>query len=80
MLANLLDFGAVTVDDVMTPRNQIHAVDLHAKPGILVSNHSNAVTHQLYKGAKIQEFEVRRSISCKTALREQVLELLALYN
>ena len=32
MLANLLDVEAVNVDDVMTPRNQIHAVDLNAKP------------------------------------------------
>src|SRR6266581_3819696 len=31
MLANLIDVGAVTVDDVMTPRNQIHALDLAAK-------------------------------------------------
>jgi len=46
---------------------------------VLLSNHSNEFTHQLYKGAKIQEFDVRRSISCKTALRGQVLELLALY-
>jgi Mg2+/Co2+ transporter CorB len=36
MLANLIDVGAVTVDDVMTPRNQIHAIDLNAKPGHLV--------------------------------------------
>ena len=35
MLANLLDVDAITVDDVMTPRNQIHAVDLRAKPGHL---------------------------------------------
>ena len=35
MLANLLDVEAVTVDDVMTPRNQIHALDLNAKPGHL---------------------------------------------
>ena len=35
MLANLLDLGAVTVDDVMTPRNQIHALDLDAKPAHL---------------------------------------------
>jgi Mg2+/Co2+ transporter CorB len=32
MLANLLDLEAVSVDDVMTPRNQIHALDLAAKP------------------------------------------------
>ncbi len=31
MLANLLDVEAVAVDDVMTPRNQIHALDLNAK-------------------------------------------------
>ena len=32
MLANLIDLESVTVDDVMTPRNQIHALDLTAKP------------------------------------------------
>ena len=35
MLANLLDLEAVTVDDVMTPRNQIHALDLAAKPSLV---------------------------------------------
>ena len=35
MLANLLDVEAVAVDDVMTPRNQIHALDLNAKPSHL---------------------------------------------
>ncbi len=35
MLANLLDLEAVSVDDVMTPRNQIHALDLTAKPALL---------------------------------------------
>ena len=33
MLANLLDLEAVTVDDVMTPRNQIHALDLADEAG-----------------------------------------------
>ena len=32
MLANLLDLESVTIDDVMTPRNQIHAIDLAGKP------------------------------------------------
>lgn len=32
MLANLMDLEAITVDDVMTPRSQIHALDLDAKP------------------------------------------------
>ena len=35
ILANLLDLEAITVDDVMTPRNQIHVVDLMAKPALL---------------------------------------------
>jgi Mg2+/Co2+ transporter CorB len=32
MLANLMDLEAITVDDVMTPRSQIHALDLTTKP------------------------------------------------
>jgi len=35
MLANLFDVEAITVDDTMTPRNQIHAVDLTAKAALL---------------------------------------------
>jgi len=35
MLANLLDLESVTVDDVMTPRNQIHALDLAAKASLV---------------------------------------------
>jgi len=35
MLANLLDLEAVTVDDVMVPRPQIHALDLAGKPQLL---------------------------------------------
>jgi Mg2+/Co2+ transporter CorB len=35
MLANLLDVEALTVEDVMTPRNQIHYIDLTAKPSLL---------------------------------------------
>lgn len=35
MLANLMDLEAINVDDVMTPRNQIHALDLGEKPTLL---------------------------------------------
>jgi Mg2+/Co2+ transporter CorB len=35
MLANLMDLEAITVDDVMTPRNRIHALDLADKPALL---------------------------------------------
>ena len=35
MLANLMDLEAITVDDVMTPRNRIHGLDLAEKPSLL---------------------------------------------
>jgi Mg2+/Co2+ transporter CorB len=35
MLANLLDLESVTVDDVMIPRNQIHALDLADRPSLI---------------------------------------------
>jgi Mg2+/Co2+ transporter CorB len=35
MLANLMDLEAITVDDVMTPRNRIHSLDLGEKPALL---------------------------------------------
>src|SRR2546430_1214141 len=35
MLANLLDLDSVSVDDVMTPRNHIEALDLTEKPALL---------------------------------------------
>jgi len=34
MLANLMDLEAITVDDVMTPRNRIHSLDLAEKPSL----------------------------------------------
>jgi len=35
MIANLIDLSAVSVDDVMTPRNQIHSLDLASKTSLL---------------------------------------------
>jgi Mg2+/Co2+ transporter CorB len=35
MVANLFDLAAITVDDVMTPRSHIHALDLTEKPALL---------------------------------------------
>ena len=37
MLANLFDLASVSVDDVMTPRNQIEAIDLTEKPAVLAT-------------------------------------------
>jgi Mg2+/Co2+ transporter CorB len=35
MLANLFDLESITVDDVMTPRNQIHMIDLASRSSLL---------------------------------------------
>ena len=51
MLANLMDLEAITVDDVMTPRNRIHTLDLAEKPALLrqqlaTSYHSRLPVHE----------------------------------
>lgn len=46
---------------------------------VLLSNHSNAFTQEVYQGALIKEFMVQRFISCKAEERVPVKELLALY-
>ena len=35
VLANLLDIDTITVDDIMIPRNQLHAIDIAEKPTVL---------------------------------------------
>ena len=42
MLANLFDLEMVSVDDVMTPRSQIEAIDLAAKPATLAQQLTNS--------------------------------------
>jgi len=42
MLANLFDLEAVSVDDVMTPRSHIEAIDLGAKPATLTQQLANS--------------------------------------
>ncbi|HEX9275738.1 MAG TPA: CNNM domain-containing protein [Casimicrobiaceae bacterium] len=42
MLANLMDLDAISVDDVMTPRSQIEAIDLNAKPTLLAQQLANS--------------------------------------
>ena len=46
---------------------------------VLVSNHLTEFTQEIYEGAKITQFSVRRSISCKGEQREKASELLALF-
>lgn len=47
---------------------------------VLISNHENALTRELYQHAEINSFPVRRMISCKGNARKDVNELLALYS
>jgi len=46
---------------------------------VLISNHENALTKELYQEALITKFPVKRMISCKGNSRKDVIELLALY-
>jgi len=52
-----------------------------AKRGVpvVISNHLNGFTQELYEHASIESFEVRRFISCKGDNRNSVEELLATY-
>jgi len=46
---------------------------------VLLSNHNNPLTREIYRDAQVIEFEVQRFISCKVTERKPVQELLALY-
>ena len=46
---------------------------------VLISNHENALTREIYNHAEISRFPVKRLISCKGNARGDVTELLALY-
>ena len=52
ILLNLFDLENITVDDVMTPRNQIEAVDIDAEPGVLRQQIATAYHRRLpvYQG------------------------------
>lgn len=46
---------------------------------VIISNHDNAITRQIYQDAKIESFSVRRFISRDGSNRANVKELLAIY-
>jgi len=54
-----------------------HLADRGVK--VVISNHDNAITRQIYQDAVIESFPVRRFISCDGANRVNVKELLAIY-
>lgn len=47
---------------------------------VLLSNHNNAFTEEIYRGAFIKKIMVQRLISCKIQARNPVSEVLALYS
>ncbi|MEX0326905.1 MAG: Dam family site-specific DNA-(adenine-N6)-methyltransferase [Puniceicoccaceae bacterium] len=47
---------------------------------VILSNHDNPKTRDLYRGARILSFEVRRLISCNGEKRSRVPELLAIFS
>ncbi len=46
---------------------------------VLISNHLTEFTQEIYKGAELSTFSVRRSISCKGDDRKEAHEVLALF-
>jgi len=46
---------------------------------VVISNHDNAITRQIYQDAEIESFPVRRFISCDGENRGNAKELLAIY-
>lgn len=47
---------------------------------VLISNHDIKPVREIYQGARIHSFPVTRTISCNTAKRQPVKELLALFD
>ncbi len=59
MLANLFDLESITVDDVMTPRNQIEAIDLAAEAGAAGAATRDQLSHAV-AGVRRQHGQHRR--------------------
>ena len=84
ILINLFDLEAITVDDVMVPRNQIEGIDIEASvPDILqqisTAYHRRVVVYRRDPGEVLGTLRVRDLLNRKQqgdVTREQILELL----
>lgn len=47
---------------------------------VLISNHDTPFTREIYRGAKLQQLEVSRTISCQGSTRGKVAEIIACYS
>jgi DNA adenine methylase len=46
---------------------------------VVISNHDTDFTREIYKGAKIESIDVRRSISSKASTRGKTKEIIAVF-
>jgi DNA adenine methylase len=65
-------------DQALLARLARHTVQERQVP-VLISNHATALTYELYRGASLDEIQVKRTISRSAGNRNKVGELLALY-
>ena len=65
-------------DQALLARLARHTVQERQVP-VLISNHATALTYELYRGAALDEIQVKRTISRSAGNRNKVGELLALY-
>lgn len=76
-------FTSYTADrfDMEQHRKLVEAAKAAVARGatVVISNHDSEVARQLYVGAEIQSFDVRRSISVKGDARSDAQELLAIF-
>lgn len=80
VLVNLLELEGITVDDVMTPRRQIEAIDIDEDPArlrqqIVTSHHTRLVVHQGSPDHLLGVLHVRRVLR---ALASEMLDVEAL--
>lgn len=65
-------------DQALLARLARHTVTTRQVP-VLISNHATPLTYELYRGARLDEIQVKRTISRSASGRTKVGELLALY-
>ena len=71
--------GGFTLDDqAVLARLARHTAARKGVP-VLISNHDIELTRELYRGARLDEILVKRTISRNGGTRNKVAELLALY-
>lgn len=69
------EFGANEQEKLANCANEANKKNIH----VLISNHDLQITRELYNGAKVISFDVKRSIASKAKSRKHVGELLAIF-